>query len=49
MLNYFKITANIVLRFIKAVFDLVSFSAYVVQLTIRDLILTVRFEPPFPL
>ncbi|GKZ63241.1 hypothetical protein AnigIFM49718_011310 [Aspergillus niger] len=41
MLNYFKIAANIVLRFIKAVFDLVSFSAYVVQLTIRDLILTV--------
>ncbi|KAL3248986.1 hypothetical protein ABHI18_011823 [Aspergillus niger] len=41
MLNYFKIAANIVLRFIKAIFDLVSFSAYVVQLTIRDLILTV--------
>lgn len=46
MLNYFKIAANIVFRFLKAVYDLISFGVYIVQLSIRDLISTVRYEWP---
>ncbi|GKZ34162.1 hypothetical protein AbraIFM66950_004346 [Aspergillus brasiliensis] len=41
MLDYFRIAANVLFRFSKAVFDLVLFSVFVVQLTVRDLIYTV--------
>lgn len=46
MLNYFKIAANILFRFLKAVYDLILFGVYIVQLTIRDLISTVRYKWP---
>ncbi|GAA89064.1 hypothetical protein AKAW_07178 [Aspergillus luchuensis IFO 4308] len=51
MLNYFKIAANILFRFLKAVYDLISFGVYIVQLSIRDLISTLNRSriPSFPI